>query len=71
MMMVMIMKIIIIIVVIIVITNNSNNNKQPICDFCAGFTTVNDTVYDFSVDHSAIEKEDILTIHKYLMKNNI
>ena len=26
-----------------------------------------DTVYDFSVDNSAIEKEDILNIHEYLM----
>ena len=30
------------------------------------------TVYDFSVDHSSIKKEDILNIHQYLMiKNNI
>ena len=28
--------------------------------------------YDFSVDHSSIEKEDILNIHQYLIvKNNI
>ena len=26
-----------------------------------------DTVYDFSVDHSSIKKEDILHIHEYLM----
>ena len=25
------------------------------------------TVYDFSVDHNSIKKEDILNIHKYLM----
>ena len=30
------------------------------------------TVYDFSVDHSSIKKEDILNTHQYLMiKNNI
>ena len=30
------------------------------------------TVYDFSIDHSSIEKEDILNIHHYIMiKNNI
>ena len=28
--------------------------------------------YDFSVDHSSIEKEDILNIHQYLIvKNNM
>ena len=26
-----------------------------------------DTVYDFSVDHSSIKKEDVLNIHQYLM----
>ena len=32
----------------------------------------NDTMYDFSVDHSSNKKEDILNIHKYLIiKNNI
>ena len=32
---------------------------------------LNDTVYDFSVDHTSIKKEDI-NIHQYLMiKNNI
>ena len=32
----------------------------------------NDTVYDFSVDHNSIKKEDIINIHQYLMiKNNI
>ena len=30
------------------------------------------TVYDFSVDHSSIKKEDKLNIHQYLMvKSNI
>ena len=34
--------------------------------------SVNGTVYDFSVDHRLIKKEDILNIHQYLMiKNNI
>ena len=33
--------------------------------------SLNGTVYDFSVDHSSIKKEDILNIHQYLMiKNN-
>ena len=27
-------------------------------------------VYDFSVDYDAIEADDILDIHKYLMKKN-
>ena len=29
--------------------------------------SMNGTVYDFSVDHSSIKKEDILNIHQYLM----
>ena len=34
--------------------------------------SLNDTIYDFSVDHSSIEIEDILSTQKYLMvKNNI
>ena len=34
--------------------------------------SLNHTVYDFSVDHSLIEKEGILNIHQYLTtKNNI
>ena len=34
--------------------------------------SLNGTLYDFSVDHSSIRKEDILNIHQYLMvKNNI
>ena len=34
--------------------------------------SLNGTVFDFSVDPSSIEKEDILNIHQYLMiKNNI
>ena len=28
-------------------------------------------VYDFSVDYDAIAVDDILDIHKYLIKNNI
>ena len=31
-------------------------------------TSLNYTVYDFSVDHSTTEKEDILNIHEYLIK---
>ena len=27
-------------------------------------------IYDFSVDYDAIAVDDILDIHKYLMKNN-
>ena len=34
--------------------------------------SLNGTVYDFSVGHSSIKKEDILNIYQYLMiKNNI
>ena len=33
-------------------------------------TGLNDYVYDFSVDYDAIEVDDILDIHKYLMKKN-
>ena len=53
-------------------------------NFCLGciskdFTTdehseisLNTTVYDFSVNHSSIKKEDILNLHQYLMiRNNI
>ena len=29
-----------------------------------------ESVYDFSVDYNAIPVDDILDIHKYLMKNN-
>ena len=29
--------------------------------------SVNDTVYDFSVGNSAVEKEDMLNIHEYLI----
>ena len=32
--------------------------------------SLNDTVYGFSVDYSAVEKEDILNIYEYLIKNN-
>ena len=31
---------------------------------------LNCTVYNFPVDHSPTEKEDILNIHKYLVKQN-
>ena len=49
------------------------------CIKCISFTKneqfeipVNGTMYDFLVDHSSVEKEDILNIHEYLIvKNNI
>ena len=34
-------------------------------------TGLNGNVYDFSVDYDAIAFDDILNIHKYLMKKNI
>ena len=33
-------------------------------------TGLNGYIYDFSVDYDAIAVDDILGIHKYLMKNN-
>ena len=34
--------------------------------------SLNGTVYDFSVNHSSVEKKDIVNVHEYLMlKNNI
>ena len=33
-------------------------------------TGLNGYVYDFSVDYDAIAVDDILGIHKYLMKKN-
>ena len=33
-------------------------------------TGFNGYVYDFSVDYDAVAVDDILYIHKYLMKNN-
>ena len=34
--------------------------------------SLNGTIYDFSVDHKSVRKEDILNVHEYLMiKNNI
>ena len=34
--------------------------------------SLNDTVYDFWLDHSSIEEEGIVSIYEYLMvKNNI
>ena len=32
--------------------------------------SLNENVYDFSVDYKSIDKSDILNIHKYLMNNN-
>ena len=34
-------------------------------------TGFNGHIYDFSVDHYAIDVDDILDIHKYLMKKNV
>ena len=33
-------------------------------------TGLHGNVYDFSVDYSAIRNDEILDIHKYLMKKN-
>ena len=33
-------------------------------------TGFNEYVYDFSVDHDATDVDDILDIHKFLMKKN-
>ena len=33
-------------------------------------TALNGYVYDFSVDYDAIDVDDILDIHKYLMKKH-
>ena len=33
-------------------------------------TGLNGYVYDFSVDHDVVAVDDILNIHKYLMKKN-
>ena len=47
------------------VSNDFTKNEQ-------GETFLNGTVYDFLVDHSSVEKEDIHNIHEYLMvKNNI
>ena len=32
--------------------------------------SLKENVYDFSVDHNAIDKSDILSIHKYLLVSN-
>lgn len=32
--------------------------------------SLNGTAFDFSVDHSPFEKEDVLDIHEYLIKKN-
>ena len=59
------------------------NFPNEVCleNICNGFHATMSTevslggnVYDFSVDYNAIDKSDILNIHKYLMfkiKNNI
>ena len=35
-----------------------------------GEISLNGTVYDFPVDHGALEKEDMLNIHECFMKKN-
>ena len=37
--------------------------KVKLCEI-----SLSSTIYDFSVDHSPIEKEDILDFHEYLIK---
>ena len=50
---------------------NSKNVNFP-CEFCLGSISLKGNVYDFSVDYDAIDKSNIINIHKYLMvKNNI
>ena len=58
---------------------NSEINATPLClgniskDFSVENmkkTGLNGYVYDFSVDYGAIIADDILDIHKYLMKKN-
>ena len=53
--------------------------KYPMClgglskDYsknCCKDTGLNGNVYEFSVDYSAITNDEILDIHKYLMKKN-
>ena len=56
------------------------HDKIPWYEFCSGSTSkdftnndlkeisLNDTIYDFSVDNSAIEKEDILNKIKMMVK---
>ena len=48
-------------------TISKDFTKDEQCEIC-----LNGTVYDFTVDHSSIEKEDFLNIHQYLMvKHNL
>ena len=59
-----------------------NKNVNFLTQFCLGsisngFTatesrevSLNENVYDFSVDYNSIDKSDILNIHKYLMIKN-
>ena len=60
----------------------SNKNSNSPSEFCLGsisnkFDEVEEVyfkgnVYDFSVDYDAIDKSNVLNIHKYLMiKNSI
>ena len=65
-------------------SSNFNENNKKFClrlhykcfsrkDFSADNikkTRLNGYVYDFSVDYDAVAVDDILAIHKYLMKKN-
>ena len=46
----------------------SLSNKFEAIDSRNGFLKGN--VYDFLVDYNAVDKSDILSIHKYLMRKN-
>ena len=60
----------------------NNKNVNFLIQFCLrsisnGFSasesrevSLNENVYDFSVDYNSIDKSDILKIHKYLMAEN-
>ena len=51
----------------------SKNSAIVVAPLCLGNrkrTGFNGYVYDFSVDYDAIAVDDILDIHKYLMKKN-
>ena len=62
--------------------NADNKNVKFLDQFCLGSisngfsatesreVSLNENVYDSSVDYNSIDKSDILNIHKYLMKKN-
>ena len=61
----------------------NSKNVNPLTQFCLGSISngfgatvckevfLKENVYDFSVDYHAIDKSDLLNIHKYLMVKNI